>query len=50
MPAIIRDAGLGGMVTLEARRWDQSDNRAVVSPTALAFLIPVLVVFFFAPL
>ncbi|KAH6643659.1 hypothetical protein C7974DRAFT_2701 [Boeremia exigua] len=49
MPAVVREAGLEGMVTLEARRWDQGDNRAVVSPTAMAFLIPVLVVFFFAP-
>ncbi|KAJ4992219.1 hypothetical protein SVAN01_02238 [Stagonosporopsis vannaccii] len=48
MPAVVRES-MGGLVTLEARRWDQSDNRAVVSPTALAFLIPVLVVFFFAP-
>ncbi|KAF3033369.1 hypothetical protein E8E12_003090 [Didymella heteroderae] len=49
MPAVVREAGLEGLVTLEARRWDQHDNRSIISPTALAFLIPVLVVFFFAP-
>ncbi|KAF2631537.1 hypothetical protein BU25DRAFT_454977 [Macroventuria anomochaeta] len=49
MPAVVREAGLRGLVTLEARRWDQHDNRSIVSPTALAFLIPVLAVFFFAP-
>lgn len=35
---------------LEARRWDPHANRSIISPTALAFLIPVLVVFFLMPL
>ncbi|KAF1931798.1 RING/U-box [Didymella exigua CBS 183.55] len=49
MPVLIRETGLEGLATLEARRWDHHDNRSIVSPTALAFLVPVLVVFFFAP-
>lgn len=49
MPAVIREARIQRLVTLESRRWDQHDNRSIMSPTALAFLIPVLIVFFFAP-
>ncbi|KAJ8115621.1 hypothetical protein OPT61_g2774 [Boeremia exigua] len=49
MPAFVREVGLEGPVTLEARRWDPHDNRSIISPTALAFLIPVLIIFFFAP-
>lgn len=50
MPVIIKESRLEALVMLEMRAWDQHDNRSIVSPMALAFLIPVLIVFFFAPL
>jgi len=60
MPAVDPKAGLRGLKALEVvdlrsrdllevRRWDQHDNRSIISPTALAFLIPILIVFFFTP-
>lgn len=49
MPAVDPKAGLRGVKALDVRRWDQHDNRSIITPTALAFLIPIIIVFFFAP-